>query len=121
VRLAPAAQGEAAATATGVAVPALPSPQSRKRDPIAAGRQLAQWFFAECTRPAVGSGGLPEIKWYELYLFECSKSNDVPIPVEEFRALAQRAGAVLISVDGEWFYQRVLPLVPTEVSGSGVA
>jgi hypothetical protein len=93
---------------------ALPPPIPKRRDPVAAGRQLAAWFFSECTRPVVASSGLPEEEWYRLYRAECAKSNDVPIGVEEFRTLAQKHGAAVVIVDGKPFYKRVLPLVPKE-------
>jgi hypothetical protein len=88
---------------------ALPPPA----DPVTRGRELASWFFSECTRP-VPSGGLPEGRWYALYGEQCTKSNSTPIGLEEFRALAKRHGAVPVLIDGQWHYQRVLPLVPKE-------
>ncbi len=107
----PAEQGEAAAGQTGATLtPALPPPF---RDPVSRGRELAAWFFSECTRPVL-SGGLPEDRWYALYAEQCERSNDKPIPLEEFRALAQKHGARPVLIDGQWLYQRVLPLVPRE-------
>jgi hypothetical protein len=102
----------AAETGEAVLLPA-PPPRAVVVDPITRGRELASWFFAECTRP-VASGGLPEGDWYRLYQEQCEKSNDVPVALEEFRALARKAGAVVTVVDGVTYYERVLPLVPRE-------
>lgn len=84
---------------------------ARYDDPVTRGRELAAWFFSECTRP-VPSGGLPESQWYAAYEAECAKSNDVPVRLEDFRALARRHGAVVTVIEGQVFYERVLPLIP---------
>jgi hypothetical protein len=96
------------------ASPALPPPQGASQDALRSRQQqLARWFFAECARP-VSSGGLPEEQWYALYSEVCARSRDVPLPVEEFRAIARKRGAVVTVVDGRTFYERILPLMPDE-------
>lgn len=97
------------AVTAGVRVP--PALPPRYDDPVSRGRELAAWFFSECTRP-VPSGGLPEAKWYAAYEAECRKSNDAPVLLEEFRALARRHGAVVTVIEGQVLYERVLPLIP---------
>lgn len=82
-------------------------------DPVTRGRELAVWFFAQCVRP-VPAGGLTEERWYALYTEACSRSNSTPIDIEAFRALARDHGAYPVLIDGVWWYQRVLPLVPRE-------
>jgi hypothetical protein len=107
----PVERGEAVSVRVNSSpAPALPPPS---RDPVAAGRQLAQWFFSECTRP-VASGGLPEDDWYALYKEQCARSNDTPIEIEAFRTLAASKGAKPVLIEGRWFYRQVLPLVPRE-------
>jgi hypothetical protein len=100
--------GEAAVPAGVLPPPVLPP---RYDDPVTRGRELAVWFFSECTRP-VPSGGLPEAKWYEAYGEQCARSNDTPVALEEFRALARKHGAVVTVIDGQVYYERVLPLIP---------
>jgi hypothetical protein len=102
---------EPGGAATAGALPPPPALPPRYDDPVTRGRELAAWFFSECTRP-VPSGGLPEAKWYAAYEGECRKSNDVPVVLEEFRVLARRHGAVVTVIEGQVYYERVLPLIP---------
>jgi hypothetical protein len=104
--------GAVAAGPTALAPAALPPPR-HSEDPVTRGKELAAWFFAECTRP-VASGGLPEQRWYALYEEQCAKSNSTPIDLDEFRALANAHGAVPVLIDGVWIYKLVLPHVPRE-------
>lgn len=82
-------------------------------DMITAQRRLAEWFFANCTRP-VASGSLPEADWYEHYTNVCKRSRDVPLSLDAFRRVAARAVPVIQEVDGVTHYQQVLPLIPTD-------
>ena len=76
-------------------------------------RELAEWFFRECTRP-VASGVLAEDAWYEAYSKICKQSQDVPLPLADFRTLASKYIPSMRTVNGKQYYEGVLPLVPKE-------
>lgn len=111
-------QQRAAAASPGPLRPAeprqsiLPSPP-----PIASltrQRELAEWFFKECSRPAA-SGSLPEGQWYEHYRSICKESADQPLSLERFRKFAGDFVRVE-EIDGQWFYLGALPYVPKRVA-----
>jgi hypothetical protein len=78
-------------------------------------RELAEWFFRECTRP-VPSGSLPEDAWYQHYRDVCKASADRPLPLKSFRWMAQRFVPAIKEIDGVIYYQQVLPLIPDKVA-----
>jgi hypothetical protein len=103
--------GEARVSAgTSHALPALPPPANPRPRMQ---RELAEWFFRECTRP-VQSGVMEEDKWYAAYVGICKQSQDVPLSIEDFRALAAKFVPSMQIVDGRYFYGGMLPLVPKE-------
>ena len=74
-------------------------------------RELADWFFRNCSRPAE-DGALPESSWYNHYIEVCKQSNDTPLPLASFRRFATRYVPDIKDVDGTIYYKRVLPYVP---------
>lgn len=77
--------------------------------------ELAEWFFAECARP-VSRGGIEEKKWYAHYCEVCARSKDIPLPIEAFRSIAKKKGAIPTVIDGEFFYERILPHLPASAA-----
>jgi hypothetical protein len=90
--------------------PSTGSPASLTRQ-----RELCEWFFRECTRPAA-DGALPEGKWYEHYQEVCKQSGDVALPPASFRRLAEQFIPAIREVDGVVYYQQVLPFIPRRVA-----
>ena len=80
-------------------------------------KELAEWFFRECTRP-VASGVLAEDAWYEAYSKICRKSQDVPLSLADFRAMASKYVPSMRTVNGRQYYEGVLPLVPKAAPGT---
>lgn len=77
--------------------------------------ELAVWFFRECTR-RYPQGSLQEVEWHRHYVDVCSKSNDVPLPLEAFRRIARNYVPHIKEVDGKIYYLGALPLIPQEVA-----
>jgi hypothetical protein len=78
-------------------------------------RELATWFFANCTTP-MASGSMPEAHWYRHYQECCQRQQDRPMPLEDFREMARAYMPGGVSqIDGRWFYFGAMPLVPTRV------
>ena len=75
-------------------------------------RELAEWFFRECVRPAT-TGSMPEAHWYRHYQDVCQQHNDNPLPLASFRRFAEKCECLSVSqVDGACFYLGALPYVP---------
>lgn len=113
------APAPAVAVAAGAAAP-LPVVQASPAAPVpnaALTRQveLARWFFANCVRH-VASGSMPEQQWYAHYVEICARSNDVPLPVESFRRIAAPYIPSIVQIEGQVYYQRVLPLLPANAA-----
>ncbi|MBX9587882.1 MAG: hypothetical protein K2X43_01165 [Hyphomonadaceae bacterium] len=97
------------AVQSGGGAPARTLTATSPRRFINATQFVAEWF-AEHARP-VSHGAVAEENWYALYSKECALSGIVPVEVETFRAVAEKHGAKVTSIDGKFYYQRVLPLV----------
>lgn len=78
-------------------------------------RELALWFFANCTRPAA-NGSLSEADWYGHYSDVCDRSNDSPLPLDSFRRIARDYVPVVKEMEGKAYYLGVLPLIPAKVA-----
>lgn len=86
-------------------------PQAASVESLTGRRKLAEWFFTNCTRP-VSAGSMKEAEWYQSYCEICERSGDQPLPVESFRRIASRYVPRIQQIEGETFYQEVLPLIP---------
>lgn len=75
-------------------------------------RELCEWFFRECVRPAT-AGNMPEEHWYRHYQDVCAQHNDSALPLASFRRFAERCECLTVGeVDGKWMYLGALPYVP---------
>jgi hypothetical protein len=75
-------------------------------------RELCEWFFRECVRPAT-AGNMPEERWYRHYQDVCQQHNDTPLPLASFRRFAERCECLTVGeLDGQWMYLGALPYVP---------
>lgn len=95
----------------------IPSPEVLRRAPAAslealtAQRKLCEWFFRECTRP-VAAGAMPESEWYQHYESICNRSQDAPLPIENFRRIAASFIPRMHPIEGAWHYFERLPYIP---------
>lgn len=89
----------------------LPLASQGSLEALTARRQLAEWFWRECSR-RVPSGCMTEAQWYEHYCAVCSRSSDTPLPIETFRRMAERHVPRTGEVDGETYYYEILPVIP---------
>jgi hypothetical protein len=75
-------------------------------------RELAEWFFRECVRPAT-AGAMPEVIWYRHYQEICKQHNDSALPLASFRRFAEQCECLDVKdVDGVATYVGALPYVP---------
>jgi hypothetical protein len=75
-------------------------------------RELCEWFFRECVRPA-STGAMPEADWYRHYQDVCKDSGDSALPLASFRRFAAACACLQIKdVDGVTQYLGALPYVP---------
>lgn len=96
---------------------AIPSPQAMRKAPavslaaLTRAQQIARWFFQECAKP-LAEGCLPEVEWFDHYCSICKRSNDAPIPVEQFRRMAASlVGLTIEDIEGEKYFRGYLPLI----------
>lgn len=78
-------------------------------------RELALWFFANCTRPAA-NGSLSEADWYGHYSDVCARSNDAPLPLDSFRRIARDYVPVVKEMEGKVYFLGILPNMPAKVA-----
>jgi hypothetical protein len=87
-----------------------PTPPSDKAK-ITRQIELARWFFSECSRP-VAAGALTEAEWYSHYRAIMARSNDEPLALEVFREVARKVIPSVRQIEGIYYYERVLPMLP---------
>ncbi|MEO0943220.1 MAG: hypothetical protein AAFY06_00060 [Pseudomonadota bacterium] len=99
---------EASPPAPLLAAPAPITPSERDR--LSRGRQLAEYFFTQCTRPAI-AGTLKETEWWDHYSRVCERSKDVPLPLSDFREVARTHVPEIVEIRGVTYYRQMLPFV----------
>ncbi len=98
-----------------VALPA-PAPAPAQASTLTRQRELAEWFFRECVRPA-STGSMQEVSWFAHYQDVCKQHNDQPLPLASFRRFAERCECLTIQqIDGATYYIGALPYVPRRVA-----
>ena len=104
---APAAAGNYFQQARAAIIAAAPATGTLTRQ-----RELAEWFFRECVRPAT-AGAMPEVVWYRHYQEVCRQHNDTALPIASFRRFAEQCECLDVKdVDGVATYVGALPYVP---------
>lgn len=80
-------------------------------------RDIARWFFRDCVR-LLASGELEEAVWFQHYASFCKASNDEPMSLTQFHAMArQHIPEMRTDRDsGVTWYLGALPLIPTKVA-----